>query len=364
MFLILVLGPAHNGWGTTNIIIVTNNPGDEADYTPFLKDILGFDITVETEDDKYIDPLNAAAKANLEAADLIIVSRRTSSGKFTAEVDFWNGLSTPMILHSSFLIGDNRWRWLQGGTQNVDITHVAVIDENDPIFEGVSIVDGQVKIFSSLVTGLDVSNQDSGGNGIKVATPAGNDRVMIARWEAGTEYYSGSGQIAGGPRIFFGMRTDEFFPFVTDDGKKMLENAILLLLGIRIGDPIATEPSPVDEHTDVPYDVILTWTSEESIIEHDVYFSADFNDVNDADRTNTLGALYSQIQGTNTYDPPGHLDFDMTYYWRIDEIDTASIIYKGDVWSFTVEPSAIQSPVKTSLLQLPASKKVRVLKIP
>jgi len=206
MFVVLVLGLAHSGWGTTNIIIVTNNPGDEADYTPFLKSILGYDITVEVEDDKYIDPLNAAAKADLIAADLVIVSRRTSSGNFTADIGFWNGLTTPMILHSSFLLGDDRWRWLPGGTENVDLTDVAVVDESSLIFDGVTITDNQVKIFSTLVTGLDVSNQDSAGNSTKIATPAGSNRVMIAHWDAGTEYYPGSGQMAGGPRLTSGRR--------------------------------------------------------------------------------------------------------------------------------------------------------------
>jgi len=344
-FVVLVLVLAHSGWGTTKIVIVTNNPGDEADYIPFLRNILGYDITVETEDDKYIDPLGADAKANLEAADLVIVSRRTSSGKFAAEVEFWNGLTTPMILHSSFLIGDDRWRWLPGGTQNVDLTRVAVVDENDPIFDGVTIVDGQVEIFSTLVPGVDVSNQGSAGNGTKVATPAGDDRIMIARWEAGTEYYPGSGQIAGGPRIFFGMRTDEFFPFVTNEGKKMLENAILLLLGIRIGDPIALDPSPADAETDVPGNVVLAWTPGGSANTHDVYFGTVFDDVNDAGRGNPLAVLHSQGQSASIYDPAGILEFGRTYYWRIDEVSAPpdSTIFKGDVWSFTVEPFALQA---------------------
>ena len=96
---------------------------------------------------------------------------------------------------------------------------------------------------------------------------------MIASWDPGTEYYPGSGQTAGGPRIAFLMlRPYQFFPTLTDDGKKMLENAVLLLLGILGGEPTATEPSPADAETDVPCDVILAWTPGESINTHDVYF--------------------------------------------------------------------------------------------
>ncbi|MBL7189667.1 MAG: hypothetical protein ISS70_25335 [Phycisphaerae bacterium] len=65
-----------------------------------------------------------------------------------------------------------------------------------------------------------------------------------------------------------------------------------------------------------------------------------FTDVNDAGRGNTLDVLLSQSQGTHTYDPPGRLDFGQTYYWRIDQVSAApdSAVFKGNVWSFTVEP--------------------------
>lgn len=110
IFVVLVLGLANGGWGVTKIIVVTDNPANETGYEPFLKEILGSDIIVEMEDAKYRDPLDAAKRANLEAADLIIVSRQTSSGSYNAEPGFWNGLTTPIILHSGFLSRGNRWR--------------------------------------------------------------------------------------------------------------------------------------------------------------------------------------------------------------------------------------------------------------
>ncbi len=342
MLLALVLGPAYPGGATTKVVIVTNNPGDEAAYTPFLRNLLGNDVIVEAEDDKYIDPLSATAKADLMAADLIIVSRRTSSGNFDAEIGFWNGLKTPMLLHSSFLIGDDRWRWMPGGTQNVDVTQVAVVAADDLVFDGVTVTDGLVGVSSTPLPGLDVSNQGSAGNGTKIATPAGRDNVMIARWAAGTEYYRGSGQIAGGPRVFFGMRTDEFLPFVNDSGKKMLGNAILTLLGILRGAPIASDPIPGDGQGDVPRNIALAWTGGDAGTTHDVYFGTVFEDVNDASRVNPRNMLVAQGQGANTYKPAGLLEFGQTYYWRIDEVSSPpqATVYKGDVWSFVTEPLA------------------------
>jgi len=105
---------------------------------------------------------------------------------------------------------------------------------------------------------------------------------------------------------------------------------------------LASKPIPDDKATDVPRDVTLSWTPGVFADKHDVYFGTNFNDVNDASRTNPLGILVSQGQDANTYDPVGVLDFGQTYYWRVDEVNAPPdfTIFKGDVWSFTVEPFA------------------------
>jgi len=102
---------------------------------------------------------------------------------------------------------------------------------------------------------------------------------------------------------------------------------------------LAVNPIPADEATDVPRDVVLSWTPGESAAQHDVYFSDNFDDVNDADRSDPRGVLANQGQNATTYDT-GRLDFSQTYYWRIDEVNAPpdSTIFKGYVWSFTVEP--------------------------
>jgi hypothetical protein len=53
--------------------------------------------------------------------------------------------------------------------------------------------------------------------------------------------------------------------------------------------------------------------------------------------------LVSQGQQGTSYEPDSVFDFDQTYYWRVDEVNAApdSTIFKGAVWSFTVEPFSI-----------------------
>jgi hypothetical protein len=108
------------------------------------------------------------------------------------------------------------------------------------------------------------------------------------------------------------------------------------------GPSFATSPSPETGIDNVPQDVILAWEPGPTAATHDVYFGESFDDVNDAPTPDTLALLVSKGQTGTTYDPDGLLDFDKTYYWRIDEVNAPpdSTVFKGAVWSFTVESFA------------------------
>ena len=101
-------------------------------------------------------------------------------------------------------------------------------------------------------------------------------------------------------------------------------------------------PSPVDGATDVPRDVVLSWTPGESVAalspKHTVFFSENFDDVNDG-----IGGV---TQDPNVYPVGGtlHLDFGKTYYWRVDEAYSAGGWNQGDVRQFTVEPAGYTIP--------------------
>jgi hypothetical protein len=99
-------------------------------------------------------------------------------------------------------------------------------------------------------------------------------------------------------------------------------------------------PSPADKAVDVFRDTVLSWTAGQFATAHDVYFGTILDSVANASRTNSLGVLVAQGQQATTFDP-GRLEFGQTYYWRVDEVNAppAATIFKGPVWSFTVEPS-------------------------
>ncbi len=147
----------------------------------------------------------------------------------------------------------------------------------------------------------------------------------------------------------FGYQTVAYIPItngaasVIDDIK--IFNRVLDAVeipGIMAGTSLelASSPRPAHEATDVGREAVLSWAPGIYADSHDVYFGTNFDDVNDADRTNDLGVLVRQGQDANTYDPPGRLEFGQTYYWRIDEVNAppSDARFTGNVWNFTTEP--------------------------
>jgi hypothetical protein len=110
-----------------------------------------------------------------------------------------------------------------------------------------------------------------------------------------------------------------------------------------LSDPtVASGPDPAGGKTDVPREVTLSWKPGAFAGTHDVYVGSGFAEVSDADRANGGNVLKSQGQTAIAYTVDS-LAFEQTYYWRVDEVNAApdNTIFKGDIWSFTVEPEAV-----------------------
>jgi len=118
---------------------------------------------------------------------------------------------------------------------------------------------------------------------------------------------------------------------------------------------VATSPTPADKSSDMPRDAALVWTPGPYAATHDVYLGTVFEDVNTASRIDPRGVLVSQAQDTNEYVPSTVLRYGQVYYWRIDEVNAApdTAIFKGKVWSFTVEPLAY--PITAGVVKAVAS---------
>jgi hypothetical protein len=114
-------------------------------------------------------------------------------------------------------------------------------------------------------------------------------------------------------------------------------------LPVASGAEKSSSPSPAKGATDVAPVAVLGWKAGEFAANHDVYFGSSFDDVNSA---TTADAAYMGRQSGTTYDP-GALALGETYFWRIDEVNAApdNTVFKGDVWSFEVEPVSFAVPI-------------------
>ncbi len=97
---------------------------------------------------------------------------------------------------------------------------------------------------------------------------------------------------------------------------------------------IASDPTPADGDICIDPNVLLEWTAGAGAVRHHVYFGDNFEDVNDGTGDTDQGVVEEPNFAT------GVLDFDTTYYWRIDEDDDANV-YTGEIWSFTTATASM-----------------------
>ena len=95
----------------------------------------------------------------------------------------------------------------------------------------------------------------------------------------------------------------------------------------------AYNPDPPDGARFMNPDTTLSWTAGFGAKLHTVFFGDNFDDVSNA--------AEGMPAGTSTFDP-GMLEYEKSYYWRIDEFD-GLVTHKGDTWSFKTIPNVLIS---------------------
>jgi hypothetical protein len=354
VLVVLVIGLSSFAHGATIIWVAeatdidSDGTPDDFAWIPWLES-LGYTVDVQRG---YWTTLDTTKIAALNAADLIIVSRCSSSGNYNtdaAEIGQWSGITTPIIDLAAHFVRNNRWYWFNSATiNNLVGPMMEVVEPGHAIFTGISL-DAAQQV--AVVDGTTGSGQTSfigtadPGNGTLLAKTGTSS--WIVEWEPGQPFYAGSPQTPAGKRLLFSAGTQEVAPTpigafnLTEQGKRMLSNAILYMLGKSVVQGLAADPAPAVGTTDVPFDVTLNWTAGEFAKTHDVYLGIAAADVNNASRADPLGVLVSEGQDGASY-ATTDLQFGQTYYWRVDEVNAvpSDRIVKGEIWSFTVEPFA------------------------
>ena len=189
------------------------------------------DLSFRNKEGRTLDATKIAA---LNAADLIIVSRDSNSGDYDdgQEITQWNSITAPILLQIAHIAGNNRWLWLDSGTNNAAQPTLLAVDTSHPVFNGVPLdANKQVNV---LTTNTSFLSATAAGNGTLIATRADNGQVWIAEWQAGQAFYTGSTQTPAGPRMLFcsggtsGVSDGTYN--LTADGEKMFLNAVRMLV--------------------------------------------------------------------------------------------------------------------------------------
>jgi hypothetical protein len=165
---------------------------------------------------------------------------------------------------------------------------------------------------------------------------AGESRIYIDGVLDNSASGDGREYIIGPANIGAYQESDRFFDGMIDDVR--IYNHILSeaeIQGIMKSDPeVAGAPKPANAATDVPRDVVLSWTpgaSVSAVNSHIIYLSKNLSDVTDGVGGITLSEA--------SYAPTQRLDLETTYYWRVDQVTAppASTVFQGEVWSFETE---------------------------
>ncbi len=98
----------------------------------------------------------------------------------------------------------------------------------------------------------------------------------------------------------------------------------------------AVNPYPANASVNARQTPILHWTAADAARQQDVYFGEDPDAVADAGVT-TAGLYQGRQDAASTTFDPGELEWNKTYYWRVDEVNDAGSgsPWKGALWSFT-----------------------------
>jgi len=166
-----------------------------------------------------------------------------------------------------------------------------------------------------------------------------NDNLIIDRWVGGDLGDSPSNPIALQPGIY--SLVMEYYEASSGARAQLYWQGKTLAREIIPAGPLqppvrAKTINPKDNDVNVPQDVALMWSTGERVVTHDVYFGEDEATV--AAATPADAGLYkgSQAKEDNTW-TPGGLQWNKTYYWRVDEVNAANADspWTGAVWSFT-----------------------------
>ncbi|MHC4681892.1 MAG: discoidin domain-containing protein [Planctomycetota bacterium] len=337
LYLVVALGLSTTSVMGADVLFIAADP-TEATFTAdgLIKNVLeGLGHTVTYFDDNEMEANMEAAAA---AADLVYISESVGSGNVHSKI---TEIETPMIVGEPYAWDEMGMTLGGGGTSDVASLDIRIVDPGHYLAAGLS---GTVTVLTDTAGPegtAQFANGQVGGDGTAIATATladGQTYDIIVVYDKGDRLAVAPAD--GSPQVAADIRVGMFFhyyaqPVLNPNGWALVRAAVNYALGLMEPPGSAKKPHPADGATDVPRDVVLGWEPGDfapAVNAHRVFLGEVFSDVNEG----TVGIA----QDANSYAPPQRLDFETTYYWRVDEVNAPpdSTVYKGKTWSFTTEP--------------------------
>lgn len=174
------------------------------------------------------------AKEDYSPFELIVLGStpNSSAAGFTA----LKGYNKPMLMLKPFLLKNTVWNW--GTPVNSKNLSITVTAPEHPLFQGLTLTEGnQLQVFSqcstNAVTGMSTWTNTTGFN---VLATTSSDTTVVADFPAGTNC---NGTILPQRLVMIGV-SEYSTAYLTEQGKRLIENAILYLLGVERPEGIET----------------------------------------------------------------------------------------------------------------------------
>ncbi len=236
-----VLGMSAGLAQAETILVVTdsnsvgpNHPFNDANFVTWLADDLGYDVDTSGMNGQYQGTLTQTEKDAMNAADLVIVSRRTNSGAYNNTA--WNtDITTPLLLQSGYLTRNTRWKWCDKGSGDANKAVLDIVVEADQTghewLDGITL-DGSnafAAVTGTLPKAFYLPNTDRTWPAGTTVIAKLDGRDILVDIPAGTSF-PGDGVAAGRRALLgqWGYDSDVYGwdSFLTDDYKTLMSNVI------------------------------------------------------------------------------------------------------------------------------------------
>ena len=161
-----------------------------------------------------------ATDATVDYSDYEVIVLGPVPNSSAAGLAALKGFNKPMVLLKPFLLKPNVWGW--GTAINTPDLSVSVSEPNHPLFDGLTVTDGQIQLFEQCNTNAvtAISEWTYEGTVTTLGTPLSAPTASTVA-------------ILSNGLIMIGV-SEYSTAYLTQDGKQLIENAILYQLGIHM----------------------------------------------------------------------------------------------------------------------------------